>query len=91
MFELKGHLSDLYWAQYSPDGLHIITASKDGTARVWNAKTGKELLQLIGHNNIIYMARYSRDGLRIVTTSRDSTIRIWEANSGKELLRKKSL
>jgi hypothetical protein len=30
-------------AQFSPDGKRIIAASKDGTARIWDAQTGKPL------------------------------------------------
>jgi len=30
-------------AQFSPDGKRIVVASKDGTARIWDAKTGQPL------------------------------------------------
>ena len=36
---LRGHTGDVNSASYSPDGGRIITASSDGTARVWNAAT----------------------------------------------------
>jgi len=32
---LQGHTSWIYSAAYSPDGRWIVTASYDGTARVW--------------------------------------------------------
>ena len=34
------HDAIIYSAQFSPDGQRIVTASKDGTARVWDAATG---------------------------------------------------
>eukprot|EP01046_Picozoa_sp_COSAG06_P056396 COSAG06_NODE_10657_length_1640_cov_3.101233_3_plen_41_part_01 len=34
---LKGHTSYVLSAQYSPDGLMLVTASWDHTARVWDA------------------------------------------------------
>ena len=34
---LSGHTDGLNSAAYSPDGASIVTASADGTARVWDA------------------------------------------------------
>ncbi|MCL7035711.1 hypothetical protein MKW94_026730 [Papaver nudicaule] len=34
--ELKGHTSDVTWLCFSPNSERIITASKDGTVRIWN-------------------------------------------------------
>jgi hypothetical protein len=36
----------------TPDGARIVTGSSDNTARVWDAQTAAELLQLIGHENV---------------------------------------
>ncbi len=43
---LSGHTSTLMDIAYSPDGLRVATTSRDGTARVWDAATGEELLTL---------------------------------------------
>ena len=37
---LAGHKGRLMDLAYSPDGRLIVTASDDGTARLWNADTG---------------------------------------------------
>jgi len=34
------HSSGIFTAEFSPDGTFIVTASKDGTVKIWNAKTG---------------------------------------------------
>ncbi len=34
---------------FSPDGTRILTGSDDGTAKVWDARTGTALLELKGH------------------------------------------
>ncbi|RIK01687.1 MAG: hypothetical protein DCC46_01205, partial [Armatimonadetes bacterium] len=82
-----GHSSNVERAAFSPDGTRIVTASYDGTARVWDARTGKELLKLEGHSREIYDAAFSPDGTRIVTASDDGTARVWDAQTGKELLK----
>ncbi len=33
-------------AAFSPDGARVVTASRDGTARVWDAATGAELARV---------------------------------------------
>ena len=35
-------------ASFSPDGSRIVTRSDDGTAKVWDARTGSPLLELKG-------------------------------------------
>jgi WD40 repeat protein len=68
----------VYSGAFSPDGLRIVTASADTTARIWDTATGKEIAVLRGHDDAVYSAAFSPDGLRIVTASADTTARIWD-------------
>ncbi len=43
---LSGHSSGVSDVAFSPDGLRLATASRDGTVKVWEAATGKELFTL---------------------------------------------
>ena len=61
------------------DGSHIVTASGDGTAKVWDARTGTEVLSLKGHGDMVMSASFSPDRSRIVTASADGTARVWDA------------
>jgi dipeptidyl aminopeptidase/acylaminoacyl peptidase len=73
-------------ATFSPDGRRIVTASYDGTARVWDAKTGVTLL-VLHSDHAVNSAVFSPDGSRIVTTTlNDKTARIWDAHTGATLL-----
>jgi WD40 repeat protein len=72
-------------AAFSPDGSRIVTASKDNTARIWDATTAKEIAVLRGHEDPVYSAAFSPDGPRIVTASSDNTARIWDAATAKEI------
>ncbi len=76
------HAGSVGTAAYSPDGSRIVTASADGTARVWDAITGASLAELKGHTDNVLAAEFSRDGSRIVTASLDGTARVWDAVSG---------
>ena len=56
-------------ASFSPDGSRIVTGSGDKTAKVWDAKSGAEVLTLKGHTGGVTSASFSPDGSRIVTGS----------------------
>jgi WD domain, G-beta repeat len=63
--------TDLRCAAVSPDGLRVITASDDDTARVWDVGTAKPLTGPLKHEATILSVQLSRDGQRIVTASED--------------------
>ena len=48
---LEGHEDNVNSAAYSADGQRIVTASGDKTTKVWDAKTGTELMTLLGHGD----------------------------------------
>jgi ribosome assembly protein 4 len=57
------------------------TASRDHTARVWDARTRRCLLTLAGHSNVVTCVRWGGEGL-LFTASRDSTINVWDDKNG---------
>jgi WD40 repeat protein len=71
-------------AAFSPDSKRVVTASTDKTARLWDANTGRQIIELKGHG-YLNTAAYSPDGKRIVTASLDSTARLWDANNGEQV------
>ena len=82
---LRGHSDWVNCAVWSPDGSRILTASWDGTARVWDPASGKELAVLKGHSDRVNSAVWSPDGSRILTASNDTTARVWDPITGREL------
>ena len=82
---LSGHNAPVTSAAFSPDGSRIVTASRDKTARIWDAATAKEIAVLRGHDDFVNSAAFSPDGSRIVTASNDKTVRNWDAATAKEI------
>jgi hypothetical protein len=83
---LIGHQHAVRSASFSPDGAHIVTASWDSTARIWDATTGQEIIALRGHKGPVSSASFSPDGARIVTASADRTACLWDATTGQEII-----
>jgi WD40 repeat protein len=77
---LRGHTGPLTAAVFSADGKRVLTASEDGTARVWHADGTGRPVELTGHTEAITSASFSPDGQRVLTTSEDGTARLWSAD-----------
>ena len=85
---IKGHDAEIWRLAFSPDGTKLASASQDGTAKVWDAATGDELLSLRGHTlGGVNSVTFSPDGKRLATAGDDNTVRVWDAATGQELLR----
>ncbi len=80
-----GHTGNINDATFSPDGKYVVTASDDGTAKLWSAENAYLLRDLKGHSSIINSAKFSPDGQYIASVSQDNTVIIWETISGKLL------
>ena len=79
------HSDAVLSAAFSPDDVHVLTASLDQTARLWDAATGQELQVLRGHEGALRSAVFSPDGTRVLTASDDQTARLWDIATGQEL------
>lgn len=72
-------------ACFSPNGTRVLTWNRDESARVWDVRTGKCLLEL-PHERKCEFAAFSPDGTRIVTAER-GMVSCWNAGTGKRLFR----
>ncbi len=79
---LHGHNDSVEVAVFDPSGQRILTGSHDQTARLWNARTGEQLLVLGGHTGMITSVGFSPDGGLALTTSNDGTARLWDSQTG---------
>jgi hypothetical protein len=68
---------------FGPDGTRLATATRYKTARIWDATTGREQLQ-VRHGEEVSAVAFSPDGTRLATGSLDKTARIWDATTGRK-------
>jgi WD40 repeat protein len=73
-------------ARFSPYGRHIVTASEDFDAILWDSQTSAPLpVPPLHHEHQVFAAAFSDDSRWVVTGGRDRAIRIWETQSGEPL------
>ncbi|XP_064025371.1 jouberin isoform X2 [Pogoniulus pusillus] len=80
--EFYGHLNIVYDLCWSKDNHYLLTASSDGTVRMWKIETqAASAVRVFPHPSFVYTAKYhpTADSL-VVTGCYDSVIRIWNAN-----------
>ena len=75
---LAGHTDRVPRVVWSPNGKLFLTASRDGTARVWDPTSGR-LLRTLDHPAPLFGAAFSPDSRTIATMDANGTIRVWDA------------
>jgi WD40 repeat protein/serine/threonine protein kinase len=87
LLTIHAHDDYVFEVVYSPDGKALATSSQDGTARVFDAATGRLIRTLRGHYpDICWRVAYSPDGTMLASAGRDRTVKIWDARTW-ELIR----
>lgn len=66
----------------NPEETRVAAVTFQGTAAVWDVRTGERLLTLAGHSGPIKAVAYNPDGSLLATGSEDGEIRLWDAESG---------
>jgi WD40 repeat protein len=67
---------------FSPDSALILTASRDKTAKLWDAVSGK-LVACFEHQASVKNATFSPDGTRVLTASLDHSAKLWDVRLGQ--------
>jgi WD40 repeat protein len=82
---LRGHTAAVTSAHTDVTGTRIVTASRDGSARIWDVATGRVVHALRGgHFRDVADAEFSPDG-RWVVTAGPTTAAVWDSASGRRL------
>jgi WD40 repeat protein/DNA-binding CsgD family transcriptional regulator len=67
------------------DGNRVLTASTDGTIRLWNTFTGEEIHRYTGHRGSVNDFVVMPDDKSFISGGNDGTLRLWSVDSGEEV------
>jgi len=66
----------------TPDGRRMVSASDDGTLKVWDLASGRAEATLQGHADRVTACAVTPDGRRVVSGSWDHTLKVWDVQAG---------
>ena len=83
--EMKGHSQPiLSLARVPNNDTQILSGSKDGTVRHWDANTGA-VVRSMTHGGPVFAIAISPDATKFASASENNTAKIWNAVNGKQI------
>lgn len=84
VYTFNGHSKGVQKVKFFPNSGHLIlSASHDGTCKIWDTANKKCLRTYMGHQKSIRDIEYSKDGRRFLSASYDRSINLWDTEYGK--------
>jgi WD40 repeat protein len=86
--KFEGHTDWVNVVIHLPDGQRMMTCSFDGSLRVWNLKSGKQMgKDLRDGDSGVWSIALSPDGTKVFSGGDDGGVRLWDIDTGKLIAR----
>lgn len=78
------HTNRILFAAYNPAGDLVATASRDRSARIWDAATGAPRTPWLRHGGEVTHVEFDQTGTRLLTvcTNQANEVAVWDATTG---------
>ncbi len=81
---LRGHGASVDAIAISVSKRRVATGCNDGSVKVWDARSGKNLLTLKGHAEPVACLAFLDEDRRLVSGGDEGKLRIWDLATGKQ-------
>jgi WD40 repeat protein len=83
---LAGHTDRVHAVAFSPDGRTLLSGSYDGTARLWDVATHRQIgVPLNGHDGEVYSVAFSPQGNVVASGADDGMVRLWDVATHRQI------
>lgn len=79
-----GHIKRVNAVLYHSSGSSVLSGSRDGSASLWDALTGKELRRF-SHQADLSAVAFAREGGLTLTAGTDGLIKLWDTSRGAQV------
>ncbi|CEG37568.1 transducin-like 3 [Plasmopara halstedii] len=81
----RGHAGIVTLVQFHPNAvqLSLVSSSDDGTVRIWDLYTQKQVACIQDHMSVVTSVVFSEDGCTMLSAGRDKVVNFWDLRNQK--------
>ncbi len=82
---VENHADWVFGVAFLADGKHLLTSSRDKTAKVWDLVAKESVVTFPEHQNTVYAVAARPDGKMVLSAGEDNQVRFWNpTGDGKQ-------
>ncbi|ORZ03628.1 WD40-repeat-containing domain protein [Syncephalastrum racemosum] len=78
---LQGHRDEVWYLQFSNNGLYLASVSKDSTCIIWDLEAFRRGITILTNGPPSYCA-WSRDDSKLLTCGSNNLVQLWDTRTG---------
>jgi len=82
---LTGHTDRVHAVAFSPDGRTLVSGSYDGTARLWDVATHRQIGAPLNGHGEVYSVAFSPHSKVVATGADDGMVRLWAVAGHRQI------
>jgi WD40 repeat protein len=82
--EMHAHSGRVNCVDIDRNAMHkLLSGGSDATLKLWDLRTGGELMCLDGHTDAVTKCVFMHESLALLSASHDGTLKLWDAETGE--------
>jgi serine/threonine protein kinase len=85
LLALRSYEQTIIQSRIGDDSVWAVTAGADGTARIVDVMSGKQIAHDMRHESVVERAEFDPAGRLLATQTRERNVRVWDVAAGREI------